>query len=285
MSSELSFISERCAIVVQSCDAYEDVWDMFFSALREYWPDCDVEIILNTETKTKTFDGLCLNKSNPNVPNNIQLWGARLLNVLNSTDKEFVITLFDDFILEDIVNVTKLIKCLEWMKADPNIAAFYFCHNPEESTPSFDGFLKLGQKVDYRVNSAPALWRKDKLIEVTGEIDTPWAWEFFGSARTYDKPYEFHCAAPDKEDTFIYQYRLGGAIRRGKWVERVVVPAIEKYNISLDTNLRGFASESLSEGKYSLRWKIDFFILGFRMVGLRAMLLLLRVIKKKLLRS
>ncbi|MDD1792384.1 hypothetical protein LRP50_04495 [Enterovibrio sp. ZSDZ42] len=278
-------ISDSCVLVIQSCDAYEDVWEMFFSALSEHWPGCSLRIILNTETKTTSFGDLNIDDLNFNGDLSNPQWGEKLLNVLNHVEHEFVITLFDDFILEDRVNVEKILRCLDLMKRNENIGVFYFNNIPTTQIESFDEFYKLGRTTDYKVNSCPALWRKKILQEMTGTIDNPWAWEFFGSARAYGDKYEFYCATPDKEDVFVYQYQLGGAIRRGKWVEKVIIPAIKKYNLSLDSSVRGFASESLSEGKYSLGWKVKFIRLGFEMVGFKAMLPLLRAVLQKIKRT
>ena len=76
-------LSSNCAILVNSCDAYEDVWELFFCALKDQWKDCDLEIYLNTEKKTYKFDGLRLNKVNNYAQLNLnKAWGGRLLETL-----------------------------------------------------------------------------------------------------------------------------------------------------------------------------------------------------------
>ncbi len=62
-----SVIKENCVLVVNSCDAYCDIWEIFFSSLKGQWPECNVDIILNTESKVFKFDGLNLNIENSNV--------------------------------------------------------------------------------------------------------------------------------------------------------------------------------------------------------------------------
>ncbi|WBA13978.1 hypothetical protein [Salinivibrio proteolyticus] len=275
-------ISESCVLVVQSCDAYEDVWDMFFSALSENWPGCTLDIILNTETKVKTFGSLKLNTENVNRTLSQPHWGQRLLNVLNHVEKDYIITLFDDFILEDKVNILKIKQCIELMEENRRLGVFYFNNIPNTHIASYDGFFRIGKTTDYKVNSSPALWRKTVLQEMTGEIDNAWAWEFFGSARAYGDKYEFHCAIPSQEDVFVYQYDLGGAIRRGKWVEKVVSPAVKKYDLSLDPELRGYANAFSREDKYSFKWKVNFVLLGLRMVGVKAFVPLIRAVYTKI---
>ncbi|MGL5485105.1 MAG: hypothetical protein ACRDC6_02305 [Shewanella sp.] len=278
------FISNSCVLVIQSCDAYEDVWQAFFSALREYWPNCKLEIILNTETKTVMFDSLNTNKVNRNSNLKNPYWGERLLNVLKFVDKEFVITLFDDFIIEDKVNVERIAYCINNMIENESIGVFYFNNVAITKNKHYDGFCKLNSITDYKVNSCPAIWRKKVLQEMTGVTDNPWAWEFFGSARAYGEKYEFHCVTQDSENVFVYQYQLGGAIRRGKWVRDVIMPAIEKYDLLLEPSIRGFSSASLTDDKYSISWKVNFIKLGFKMVGVKAVIPLLFAVSHKIKR-
>ncbi|NWA26176.1 hypothetical protein HX870_08810 [Pseudomonas gingeri] len=276
-----------CTIIINSCDSYEDVWLPFFYAFKEMWPNCPCRIILNTECKTFDFDGLQLRTLNLDAADAVKPWGWRLRKALSLVETKFVITLFDDFLLEAPVNQLKIADCIRHMKEHSAVAVCYFSHIPgvNKDDGSLDGFEVVGSRNDYRLNSAPAIWRTQRLIDFTGELDSPWAWEFFGSARTYTGNELFYCAQADRENTFVYNYMLGGAIRRGKWVLSVIAPILDKYRLGIDLSQRGIASESLSDGKYSLRWKIDFFILGFKMVGFKAFIFLYRVLLKKIIKG
>ena len=56
--------NQDLTIIVCSCDAYEDLWYPYFEIFKNQWPDCKYPIILNTESKTYSHDGLnikCLN--------------------------------------------------------------------------------------------------------------------------------------------------------------------------------------------------------------------------------
>lgn len=279
-------LKKHCAIVVNSCDSYEDVWALFFAALKDNWRDCDLDIYLNTETKVFHYDGLKLNRINLYAQKNKnKAWGGRLIDTLSGIDKEFVITLFDDFVLEEKVNVGKICMNIQQMLQDPKLSVFYYNNITGRNIDDhrYAEFELVGPKNDYRLNSFPALWRREKLISFTGEIDSPWAWEAFGTYRTFNSSDLFYCAKKNFENTFVYRYELGGAIRRGKWVPSVVNPLLDKYNLKIDLNKRGLASESLSEGKYSLKWKIQFFLLGLRMVGFKALIFIFRAIRNKLL--
>lgn len=275
-----------CTIIVNSCDDYEDVWIPFFTVLNSMWKDCPYKIILNTESKKFEFDKLKIDTLQLFNGNDKDYWGKRLRLTLDEIDSEFVIMLFDDYILEGKVNIDKIEKCINWMKKDKNIAVFYFSNSSGINIldNKYKDFELVGLKNDYKLNTAPAIWRKEKLKEYTGMFDTPWAWEFFGSARTYTDSALFYCANIGKEDTFIYNYKLGGAIHRGKWVKSIIEPVVIKYKLNINLNNRGFENESLEIYNHSLIWKIKFLYTGFKMIRFKVAIYLFRAIKKRMMR-
>ncbi|WP_408098759.1 hypothetical protein ACJVC5_07535 [Peredibacter sp. HCB2-198] len=214
-------------------------------------------------------------------------WGKRLIELLKRIDKPFVVSLFDDFILEEAVDIETLKECLGLMLKDKDISAFYFLAIPgaDRSDGIHQKFNFLENFTDYKINSAPAIWRKKSLIKYTGDNDNPWAWEVFGTARTYFEKDRFYSLRNNDQMVFKYNYALGGAIRRGKWVASVVIPLLERYKLSLDLTKRGIAGESLSEGRHSLKWKLKFILLGYEMVGARSVVFILRAIGQKLSRA
>lgn len=279
-------LKDNCALIINSCDAYEDIWPLFFSAFKENWPNCELEIYLNTETKSFRFDGVNLKTLNQDHSFKGAPWGKRLIGLLNKIDKPFIISLFDDFLLERPVDVKTLNECYRLMLENADISAFYFLAIPgaNRSDGIHASFNFLENFTDYKINSAPAIWRKSSLIKYTGENDNPWAWEVFGTARTYFEKDKFYSLRSNDHMVFKYNYALGGAIRRGKWVESVVTPFLQKYNLTLDLTKRGVAGESTSEGKHSLKWKLKFLLLGYQMVGARSVVFILRALSQKLLR-
>lgn len=271
-------------IVVNTCDAYEDVWELFFCAFREYWPDCKYKIILNTEFKQKNLGEINAVVHNFNSPNGGDVWGMRLKQTLNAYDSKYVIMLYDDFILENYVNQQEIASCKNWLDENPNVAVFYFNNisvNTNIQDERFDGFELMPRRGDYKLNSAPAIWRRKKLLQFIEDNDNPWAWEFFGSYRTYKSTDLFYCAKKECENIYPYSYAMGGAIYRGKWVGKVVLPLIEKYNLKIDVNERGLSDDILRNNKRSLLWVAIFFLRGFSMIRFGVFLFIYRIIRKK----
>ena len=273
-------------ILVNSCDAYEDVWELFFCAFQEYWPECKYRVILNTENKKFTSTKVDLHTHNFNSPDGRDMWGLRLKQTLIECQSKYVVMLYDDFVLEGNVDQDQIVKCAKWLDENPEVAVFYFINNPANKNIDdrrFDNFELIPTKGDFKLNSAPAIWRRKKLLEFIDDNDTPWAWEFFGSYRTYSSTDLFYCVQREHEDIYPYNYITGGAIYRGKWVRRIVVPLINKYNLRIDLNDRGLTDGVMKKDKRTLLWKINFFLLGFKMIKFGIILFIYRILIKKFL--
>lgn len=272
-----------CTIIVNSCDAYNDTWELFFKSLKFNWPNLEYKIVLNTEKDTYE-DTNFVSTHNVDFKGKPDKWGFRLKKTLESVTTQNVIMLYDDFILEDVVNYEQITKCSNYLIDNPEIAVFYFIGNDSLNIDDkrFEKFELLQKRADYKLNSAPAIWNRRKLLNYIEEDDTPWAWEFFGSYRAYNNSDLFYSIKKEFENIYPYNYTMGGAIYRGKWVGKVVVPLIKKHEIDLDIKQRGIADGLNQDNKRSLKWKIDFFILGFKMIGFGVFTYVYRVLQKKM---
>jgi hypothetical protein len=262
--------SERCVVVVNSCDAYADVWPLFFAAFKDRWPHCPFPLVVNTESLDAAAPGLRVSSHVMAPHEQSSPWGARLLSTLKDQSSEYVLMLFDDFVLEEPVEGEAIDRCLGWMDADPSISVFYLSHVPGAVRPesTYPGFEAIPRLTNYRLNSAPALWRRQHLIELTREDDNPWIWELFGTSRTFLHRGRYFCARPGQETVYRYNYTMGGAIYRGKWVPQVAGPLIERYGLGIDMRVRGITDER--GAPRTLSEKLRMLAQGFRASGLLA---------------
>jgi hypothetical protein len=261
-------------ILVNSCDSYSDVIPVFKCAFDEYWPENKLKMVVNRESSN------ILSYSNSKISN--VKWGERLLDILDSIETEFVLMLFDDFILESLVDEGKVFNSLAVLRDDKNGAAFYLnaasvrehIDEPEED------YRILKKFADYKVNSVPAIWRVSYLKSITSNNDNPWGWEVFGTPRTWFTSLNFYSISSQKNNIFKYDYENGGAIYRGKWVEEVVAPKIKKYNISIDLNQRGLIKKN-EPIKRNFLWKLNFIANGFATLGPLMLVLLFKHLFKQ----
>lgn len=272
----------RCTILVNSCDAYADVWPLFCAAFQEHWANCPYPLLINTESIE--FSDPNINARTHVIHNSAQRspWGRRLLSTLEDLTTEYVIMLFDDFVLEDRVDEECISTCINRMNADPGIAVFYLSNiSGELGKPSvYDGFDELPRVISYRLNSAPAVWRRQDLIKLTRSDDDPWIWELFGTSRTFLHPGKFFCAQPLRETTYRYNYEMGGAIYRGKWVSHVAGPLIDRYGLGIDMSVRGVVAEV--GAPRTIFQKLKMVARGFQASGWLAPVIIWLLIKSKL---
>ncbi len=278
MSSATKFTD--LTIVVNTCDAYKDVLDIFFYAFQAHWPDCPCQVVINTETNKHKHPARVHNHSSPA---GLDDWGARLRLTLSSIDTNFVLMLYDDFILNASMSNQRLRDAIQLLHLEARAVVVYLINTsrPLQWVNVDDIFIPIKDNVDYRLNSAPAIWRKKTLMDYTSAGDTPWAWEVFGTYKTWGDGNLYYSLNPNQSDIYSYNYRKGGAIYRGKWVREVVEPAAKIYPLNIDWSIRGYSSETVFE-KRTFMWKLRFLIKGYRMVGLKAFCFFGSYIKEKI---
>ena len=267
-------------IVVNTCDTYEDVLEIFFHALKAHWPDCPYPVVINTETNTHQYPARVHNHCSPS---GFDDWGDRLLSTLNSIESDFVLMLYDDFILERTVSNERVAGALDLLKSQSQTVVAYLINTslPLCFPESSNIFVELRDRVDYRLNSAPGIWRRQALMAYTSSGDTPWAWEVFGTYRTWGDNKRFYSLNPQQPDIYPYNHAKGGAIYRGKWVRAVVEQVTQAYTLDIDWSKRGFSSDTEFE-KRSFAWRLGFIQTGIRMVGWKVIYFVMGYIRDKL---
>lgn len=260
---------QNLTVVVNTCDAYYDVLDIFFYAWQDCWPDCPHPVVINTESRAYSHPARVHHHRSSNGNDD---WGARLLATLSTIDSEFVMMIYDDFILDAPLSQEHVHQALGLLLAQPSAVVTYLINTslPLSRNDTDDVFVQLKDRVDYRLNSAPAIWRKQALMDYTKAGDTPWAWEVFGTYRTWGDGRVFYSLNPNQADIYSYNYSKGGAIYRGKWVREVVERMAQKYPLNIDWTVRGYSSDTVFE-KRSFMWKLRFMQTGFQMVGFKAL--------------
>lgn len=213
----------RCTLIVNTCDKYEEAWYPFFELLKKYWPDRQMEIVLNTETKIYKHEGLnikCINYSGDGE------WSDRLINVLEQIDSKYVILLLEDFFFQNYVKQAEIDNCLRRMEDNDNIGVFYFKHITGHDLQS-DKFLEynvMNKNNKYILNCQAALWNKSALLEVLVPGENPWIMEEEGHLRLNSSK-EFYCSNSgtyndSSSNVFNYLWAMstGYGICKSKWL-------------------------------------------------------------------
>lgn len=274
--------NKRVTVIINTCDAYQDVLQLFLCAFNDYWKSCEFPIIINTESVKHDFHDDRIQVFNYPQYDGTDHWGDRLRTALASVTSDFVLMLYDDFILEDCVDAHGIEEGIELLSNEPDAAAAYLIKTGlPTSCKRTATFARVEDRSDFILNSAPAIWRKDTLLSYIGKYDNPWAWEVFGSYRTWNRNSSFYTINLTVKDIYPYNHDKGGAIYRGKWVKEVVIQKFKKYNLSIDPAVRGFINMAELAPR-SLRWKINFMLAGIHMVGIKAFYFIIKYLMLKI---
>lgn len=270
-------MKKKLTILVNTCDKYRDVMKLFFISFKKYWPQCEYEMVVNSETYK--YD--CYNVDTHIFTTKIGVnnWGARLRKTIDYINSEYILMVFDDYLLEDTIDDARIKDAIKLMDSEPDIAVIYLTQQELPKHDYSEKYQELDDRIDFRLNSVPGIWRKEVLKKYTGEIEDPWAWEVYGSIKTWGDGLRYLIIGVNEKNIYEYSYKTGGAIYRGRWVRKVVEKEIYSRG-NIDFNERGY-TEDLKSIKRSIKWKLEFLILGFRMVGLKVVIPIARYIKSK----
>lgn len=259
-------MKNKLTLLVNSCDAYSDLWHPLFTLLNRYWKLANIPVLLNTETKDFSFPGLnirCIH-TQKDVP-----YGNRMINALQEVKTEFVLLFLDDFFLRSPVDTEKIEEILLWMSADKNIVCFNFEASKVYADWELDvypGFRRVPPGNMFTLNMQAAIWRTKDLRKYWRPNVSPWEWEVFCNAlTTYYPKDKFYCAK-DRSDRYInYGHRDIGdywGVVNGKWLAEDVIPLFEKEKIQIDYSGRGYFIQhdrkdwdQSRKGRYGYVWR------------------------------
>ena len=236
-------MKQDCTLLLSTYDGGADIWEGFFPCLAAQWPELDLPIVMNTESKSYAFPGMEIRTlglypdGGKRVP-----WAKRLREHLKRIDTEFILLFLEDFWLEGPVDDAFFRQCLQWMRENPDVANLSFQPTPGPNIRDgrFARFERRPQDGAYRFNCQAALWRRERLIQFLRAHESPWEWEVTGSIRSQRYQDGFYSLTEGEKPVFPYNLDLGGVIHRGKWNREAVVPLAEHYGLSIDYSRRGF---------------------------------------------
>ena len=252
-------MNNECTLLLSSYDNGEDLWEGFFTALKFQWPEMDMPIVLNTETKSYSFPGFQIQSFHPCLNQDLT-WAERMVATLKRIKTEYVLLFLEDYWLDKRVDDDFFRKTLEWMKSNKDVVnfSFYPCLPGENIQDNrFERFELRPQKCEYKFNCQVGLWRTKELVHCFRRHEDPWEWELYGSIRAGRLKGKFYTFKQDAEPVFSYGDNMKGCIvHRGKWVEDAVVPLAKQYGLNIDYSIRGFEDfEQIQRENSRTVWK------------------------------
>jgi len=222
-------MKKDCAILIPSCDAYNDVWPAFFHFFFKFWPDCPFPVYLITEKiiypdeRVKT---IALGKDFG--------WANNVTQALKQINTPYFVYFLEDVFLLKPVETERILKLLEIAKRD-SISCLRLYPSPGPDAP-YEKEKELGviaQNAPYRVSTMTAIWNTAAFLRVLRPNENAWQMELDGTKR-----------AAHMNELYVSVYRnspaidyYATAIKRGRWFYDAV-KMCEREGIMIDKNKR-----------------------------------------------
>lgn len=227
------------AIIVMSCDAFEDVWQAFFTLFDRYWADCPFPKYFCTDTKPAKQTGFI-----DITPGKNLAWSYRLQYALQEIPQKYVLFLQEEFLLLKPADSKRVIEYLALLQKE-NAATLRIFPSPAPQS-SYKDYTNIGliePDAPYRVSCQAAIWDKEVLLsEVIKADENIWQFELEGSKRSKNisKPflslYIDEAGEPLENGNYPYTY-FCTAISKGRWM-RGAVAVCKKEGIQIDFTKR-----------------------------------------------
>lgn len=241
------------AIVMSSCDIYEDLWEPFFECLDVFGGEGieqnHISVYLNTEhkefvpkKKLKFTVKTITQKGDKILP-----WSKRFIDVLHHISEDYIFLVLDDFFVCDYIQWDYFGRILKRMNEDSSIASFQMCgtrtrnSNPDTYKITEEFELDIMGKEGWKTHFVPTIWRKSVLLKWLRSWESIWAFEECGSkrARRWNYPEKVYVVSAP----LIYDYlwiKDCSAVINGKWLaEKELLEFFERYKINVDWTKRG----------------------------------------------
>jgi len=239
---------ENITILINTSDGFEDCWEPFFKLFKKYWPNCSFPILINTEFKSYSYDGLNINSSQVNLlfPNKKLTWSECLICALKKIDTPLVLYMQEDYFIENYVNNIEIEDFVKLMIEDKDISYIGLTNSgnypPFQPTEKDRRLLKVSANAKYRISTQAAIWKKEVLESYLLPHENGWMFEIFGTKRSYKRNDLFLTINRDYyANKPIISYLLTGIIK-SKWHQGIPEVFI-KNGIQVDYNIRGFYKE------------------------------------------
>lgn len=240
------FVEEELAVVVSSCDRYSDLWTPFFFFFFRYWEDCPYPIFLVANHKKYNDPRVTTVLVGEDLD-----WSSNLKRALLDIRYPYALLLLDDYFLKGPVNSKRIHDLFLYMK-QKEAGCLRLFPSPGPDTPCQDnkGVGEIAVGARYRISLQAAIWRKETLLELLREGESPWELEIKGSRRADDVEVPF--LSVSREDPWPLPY-LCTAVVRGKW-NREAVRYCREAGVQIDLTSRPVAPKYTLFSKEGIPW-------------------------------
>lgn len=171
-------MKQKLSLLVLSCDKYNDLWDNFFRLRDLFWPNCDFNWYLVTESSDYNYNNVTVIHTGEDLN-----WTGRLKYALEIIDTPYIGWYLDDFYISEKVNNSLIHELVDKMEKENidhvNVSDVFdsLIKMPEPHEYHDKYLFKIPRHKKYGISTAAAIWDKNYLLRILGNEDKN-AWQF-----------------------------------------------------------------------------------------------------------
>lgn len=164
----------KVAIMITSCDAYQDCWEPIIYSLDKYWPDCEYPRYIVTNYKDAKLPNTTIVK----VGDDHRSWCNLARMGMDAIPEEYVIYFQDDYWLNQRVNneaIKRHVKYFEEKQLD--FLKIYDDMPRDNYRIDNSDYCENRPNIRYSINTAIAIWRKSTISKLMVQDWSGWEFE------------------------------------------------------------------------------------------------------------
>lgn len=210
-------MADSLAVLIMSCDAYDDTWGPFFHFFNKYWPDCPYTIYFASNYRYPEQSRIV-----PMLFNQESNWSDELGSILDKIPESHLLYIQDDYFLLKKVENDRIERL--WMKMRARNAMYLrlFPLGYDASFPDENEMGLIRPDAQYLTSLQSAIWNKAYLSSLLVPGESPWAFETRSPERARETNAVFACVGANGKNPDVSEYPFYyfcTAILKGKWMK------------------------------------------------------------------
>lgn len=206
-------MKDKVAIVVSSCDFFEDCWAPFFHSMKKYWPDCEWPVYMVSNHKEMACpEGFHFAKVGDD-----KKFASNLKRSLEQIDAEYVVYLQEDYFLNQKVDNDAIKRHVDYCQT--NGVDYLRLGFPYLKGKQVDEvYTENDWLAPYALCLQAAIWKKETLYALLLENWSGWDFEYKIQKWAQEQGLKLRVfGLREGQKAIGVNYVTGTAVRKGRW--------------------------------------------------------------------
>lgn len=198
------------AIIITTCDKFCDLWKNNSLLVNKFWPNHPPIYLVSDKDNylgKQTFDNFMFFDGD---------YSFRLKQALNHIDAEYVFLTLDDYLISNYVDKKKIDFLFSFMQKNKLSYLRFFKQTLTKGWIDKENQIHLLPltKCVYEVNLYPSIWKKEDLLKMIVNDESPWKFEVRLTRRA--REHNLFCGWVENKKVFPFV----DTIRKGKYLRK-----------------------------------------------------------------